>query len=139
MHQSCKRKVTNSKFQCFTQKPKHDETEAPIEIKRTQSKIIKFDKNKCFIPGCKVETTKNESLLIVMSKELNSCFREYASFTDDKELLTKLANGDLIAFLRQNITTRVELCITIVSNRRFEKNSLLSEVLKNSDIVDCFI
>ena len=45
-HQSYKSKVTNSKFQCFTQKRKPDEAEAPIEVKRTQSKTIKFDKNK---------------------------------------------------------------------------------------------
>ena len=31
-----------------------------------------------------------------MLKEFDACFREYASFMDDKELLTNLAGGDLI-------------------------------------------
>ena len=95
-HQPYKSKVTNSKFQRFTQKRKHDKTEAPIELKRTGSKTIKFDKNKCFIPGCKVATTENEPFHDIMSKELDARFREYSLFMDDKEFLTKLAGGDLI-------------------------------------------
>ena len=60
------------------QKRKHDETEALIEVKRTQSKPIKFDKSKCSIPGCKEETAEKEPLHDEMSKQLNVCFCEYA-------------------------------------------------------------
>ena len=57
---------------------------------------------------------------------------------DDKELLTKLAGGDLIVF-EANITTHMELRIKIASNRRFEKDSLLSKVSKKSDTVHFWI
>ena len=112
-HHSCKSKVTNSKFQRSTQKRKPDEIEAPIVVKRTRSKTIKFDKNTCFIPGCKAETTEKEPLHDVMSKELDARFREYASFMDDKELLTKLAGGDLIALEAKYHST----CGTMYYNR----------------------
>ena len=65
--------------------------------KKTRSKISKFDKDSCFIPDCAVETTEKEPLHDVMSKELDARFRDYATIMDDKELLTKLAGGDLIA------------------------------------------
>ena len=101
----------------FTQKRKHDETEASVEIKVTWSKTIKFNKNKCFIPGCKVETAKNEPLHDVMSKELDAGFCEYASFMDDKELLTKLAGGDFIALEAKYHNT----CGTMYYNRAISK------------------
>ena len=44
-----------------------------------------------------METTEKEPLHDVMSKELDARFRDYATIMDDKELLTKLAGGDLIA------------------------------------------
>ena len=75
--------------------------EASIVVKRIRNKTIKFDKNKCFIPGCIGETTENEP-----SKELDARFYEYASFMTDKELLTKLTGGDLIVF-EANITTHM--------------------------------
>lgn len=57
-HQSFKSQVTNSKSQRFTQKRKAKaKAKAPIEVKRPRIKKIKFGINKCFIPGCKVETT----------------------------------------------------------------------------------
>lgn len=49
------------------------------------------------IPSCKVEKTQNMPLYDVRSKKLYAGFCEYASFMDNKEILTKLAGGDLIA------------------------------------------
>ena len=89
-HSSCKSKVTISKLQ---RKRKHQPEEPS---KETRSKVVKFEKNACFIPGCTTKTTENEPLHEVMSKELDARFREYASIMDDKELLVKLAGGTLI-------------------------------------------
>lgn len=51
----------------------------------------------CFSSGCKGETTENEPLHDVRSNELDAPFREYALIMENKDLLTKLAGGDLTA------------------------------------------
>ena len=95
-HKNCKGKLTVTKFERYTKKRKSDETPCPIEIKKTRSKVDKFDKEKCFIPGCIVtETTEEDPLHEVIPKELDARFREYATFMNDTDLLTKLAGGDL--------------------------------------------
>ena len=99
-HSSCKSHITETKLTKLTKcKRKSTETAvpAPIEKKTTRSQTVKFDQNTCFVPGCCTETTEDEPLHEVMSKELDERFRWYASYMNDTELLTKLVAGDLIA------------------------------------------
>ena len=99
-HSSCKNCITKTKLQKLTtSKRKSTETAAPVPIEKkvTRSQTVKFDQNTCFVPGCCSETTEDEPLHEVMSKELDERFRWYASYMNDTELLTKLVAGDLIA------------------------------------------
>ena len=100
-HRSCKSKITTSKLEkCQTSSTKRKNNQladSPVQAKVTRSCTVAFDSNKCFIPGCSTETSEQDPLHEVMSKELDRRFREYAMTLDDTELLSKLAGGDLIA------------------------------------------
>ena len=99
-HSSCKSLVTETKLiTATTSKRKSTESAvpAPVEKKITRSQTPKFDPNTCFVPGCRLETTEDETLHEVMSTELDERFRWYASYMNDTELLMKLSSGDLIA------------------------------------------
>ena len=90
-HGYCKSLITEGKLNKLNSKRKNEETPdpAPVQRKTTRSQIPKFDPNTCFVPGCSIETSKDEPLHEVMSKELDERFRNYASIMNDSELLTK--------------------------------------------------
>ena len=100
-HRSCKSKITTSKLEkcqtSSTKRKKNQLADSPVQAKVTRSCTVAFDSNKCFIPSCSTETSEQDPLHEVMSKELDRRFREYAMTLDDTELLSKLAGGDLIA------------------------------------------
>ena len=56
---------------------------------------------------------ENEPLQDVKSKEFDARFREFDSFIDDKDLLPKLAGGDLIALVAKyhNTWNYVIICV----------------------------
>ena len=97
-HSYCKSLITESKLKSSSKRKSEETPEpAPVQRKTTRSQIPKFDPNTCFVPGCSIETSEDEQLHEVMSKELDERFRNYASIMNDSELLTKLVAGDLIA------------------------------------------
>ena len=53
--------------------------------KKTRSKVPKFDKNKCFVPGCTIKD-EEEILHDVLSKKLDGRFRLYAEILSEEEL-----------------------------------------------------
>ena len=99
-HRSCKSKITTSKLEkcqtSSTERKKNQLADSPVQANVTRSCTVAVDSNKCFIPGCSTETSEQDPLHEVMSKELDRRFREYAMILDDTEL-SKLAGGDLIA------------------------------------------
>ena len=114
-HHSCKSLITESKLTKLSSKRKSEgEVGAvPVLKKITRSQIPKFDPNTCFVPGCSIETSEDEQLHEVMSKELDERFRSYAMTMNDSELLTKLAPGDLIALEAKYHST----CVLAYFNR----------------------
>ena len=99
-HGLCKSKITQRKLdKCkLSLKRKTEKAlESPEETKKTRIHTVKFDPCTCFIPECSTETSEQEPLHEVMSKELDDPFKEYAKHLNGKELLSKLAVGDLIA------------------------------------------
>ena len=71
--------------------------ESPEETKKTGSHTVKSDPCTFFVLECSTETSEQEPLHEVMSKELDDRFREYAKLLNDTELLSKLVVGYFIA------------------------------------------
>ena len=106
--------ITKSKYKLCLKRKNDDAPEpAAAEKKVTRSQIPKFESNTCFVPGCSIETTDEEQLHEVMSKELDERFRSYATIMNDSELLTKLVAGDLIALEAKYHST----CVLAYRNR----------------------
>ena len=133
-HASCKSKITQTKLSKCTSTIKRKSTESkvgPSGPKKTRSQIPKFDQNACFIPGCAVETSEEEPLRAVMSKELDCRFRKYAEVLNDTELLTKLAGGDLIAQEAKYHSTCAVSFYTRVRSKLREQNTPASQNVRN--------
>ena len=65
-----------------------------------------------------------------MSKELDARFREYSLFMDDKEFLTKLAGGDLIALEAKYHNKRGTMYYNHVKSKIQEEQSIFQSIKK---------
>ena len=133
-HGSCKAKVTQTKLEKYKLSIKRKleaPKRSPVEAKKTRSSTARFDQNSCFIPGCTSETSDENPLHDVMSKELDARFREYAEILNHTELLAKLSGGDLIAQEAKYHSSCAVMFYNSVRSKLREQETPVSQDIRN--------